>query len=50
MKFTNVAFDDDPMTEHPMFTQMPPKKRQKAAGVHSCIEADQHVQSCYTCG
>eukprot|EP00891_Asterochloris_glomerata_P001509 jgi/Astpho2/1509/fgenesh1_pg.00026_%23_20_t len=31
MNFVNMAFDDDPMTDHPMLTQMPPKKRQKAA-------------------
>ena len=49
MNFVNMAFDDDPMTDHPMLTQMPPKKRQKAAGVHSCIEAHQRLQPCYAC-
>lgn len=49
MNFVNMAFDDDPMTDHPMLTQMPAKKRQKAAGVHSCIDTHKRLQPCYAC-
>ena len=47
MNFVNMAFDDDPMTDHPMLTQMPPKKRQKAAGVHSATHWRLHP--CHVC-
>ena len=47
--FVNMAFDDDPMTDHPMLTQMPPKKRQKAAGVHSRIKTHKCLQPCHAC-